>query len=163
MAYDLFDLTESVNRVGVERSWVDRVALAFGKHGDMEEWEGGFLLCGKQTNGAPLWAFVFGWCDTTGWGCQDGAYLRAFDSEPGLVEIAANYATQMSYDLRGVVAKATDWDWLPAATARDLDADSLAESLVRAGKAVEEVMLFILAQGDGDPADLNRWANGETS
>jgi hypothetical protein len=33
-------------------------------------------------------AYVSGWCDTTGWGCQDGARITRFAQEPELKTIA---------------------------------------------------------------------------
>lgn len=39
------------------------------------EWEGGFVV--KLENGKI--AHVTGWCDYTGWGCQDGASFELFD------------------------------------------------------------------------------------
>lgn len=46
------------------------------------EWSGGFVV--EMENGK--FAHVTGWCDYTGWGCQDGASHTIHDS---LSEIAA--------------------------------------------------------------------------
>jgi hypothetical protein len=44
------------------------VLKAWGKNGDYSEWEGGFVLLLEDKS----YAYITGWCDTTGWGCQDG-------------------------------------------------------------------------------------------
>lgn len=77
-------------------------------------WEGAFVL--KLADGG--YAFVFGWCDTTGWGCQDDAYLYRFADHPTPEQLRAAWADEMG--------------------ASDFPRD-----------------------GDQDPADLNRWVQGE--
>lgn len=61
-------------------------------------WTGGFLLAMKDGRGA----YISGWCDYTGWGCQDGASVAWSDTVP-------NYHT-----IDRVDASAGDWDEEPA-------------------------------------------------
>lgn len=87
MAYDLYDFTESMTQVDVNPGNVAACILGFGDSPEgYASWEGGFLLHMKA--GEP-YALVTGWCDTTGWGCQDGAQVDYFDHEPTLDEIRA--------------------------------------------------------------------------
>jgi hypothetical protein len=80
MSYDLYDFTESLRIAGVEPQRVAHVTLAFGESPEgYGSWEGGFVC---HTRSGKPWVFVFGWCDTTGWGCQDGAWVYEFDAEP---------------------------------------------------------------------------------
>ena len=53
---------------GFARADVTACLAAWGEAGDMAEWSGGFLLglTGERS------AYLTGWCDATGWGCQDG-------------------------------------------------------------------------------------------
>lgn len=83
MAYDLYDFTESLSVAGVPQQRIAHCEWAFGEQGDYAEWEGGFVCHARS--GKP-WVFVFGWCDTTGWGCQDGAYVAEFDARPSFDE-----------------------------------------------------------------------------
>ncbi len=50
------------------------------------EWSGGFVL--KLKNGK--YAYITGWNDYTGWGCQDGIEIRIADSFEGL-ELPEDY------------------------------------------------------------------------
>jgi hypothetical protein len=94
MGYDLYDFTESLAVAGVEQSRVEHCSLGFGWSPEgYGSWEGGFV-CHTRT-GKP-WLFVFGWCDTTGWGCQDGAYTAEFDREPTRDELRAAWADVLS-------------------------------------------------------------------
>jgi len=80
-AYTTYDFTESLDRVGIHREQIEHVIAAWGEHGSCAEWEGGFLLKLKDGRHAYIW----GWCDTTGWGCQDGAQVEYSDERPSLV------------------------------------------------------------------------------
>lgn len=93
MAYDLFDFTESLSVAGVPEQRVEHCSFAFGEQGCMAEWEGGFVC---HTRSGKPWIFVFGWCDTTGWGCQDAAWVVEFESEPTAEQIDAAWRAQMS-------------------------------------------------------------------
>jgi hypothetical protein len=80
MAYDIYDFTESVKQSKIVEKDIKHVKAAWGKNGDYSEWEGGFLLELKDGR----WMYLTGWCDTTGWGCQDGIEETYYDAEPKL-------------------------------------------------------------------------------
>lgn len=76
------DFEESLKQVKLEAPVV-KVIKAWGKadSGDDTDcchmdWSGGFLL--ELQNGR--FAYLSGWCDYTGWGCQDGAEVIHADS-----------------------------------------------------------------------------------
>jgi len=76
--YSLYDFTESLDRQGIK---ADQVEVVIGAHGtDEGGWEGGFVM--KMRDGG--YAYLSGWCDYTGWGCQDGAEIRYADTLPEL-------------------------------------------------------------------------------
>jgi hypothetical protein len=79
-----YDLTESLNKAGINPDYVDRVLYAWG-HGDegYAEWEGGFILSLKDGR----YVYVWGWCDTSGWGCQDGGGVIPFNHQPTIAEV----------------------------------------------------------------------------
>ena len=72
--YSLYDFTESLSQVRRElgTAKVVRVVKAWGEHGDYAEWRGGFVM--KLDDGR--YCYLEGWCDTSGWGCQDGVEIR---------------------------------------------------------------------------------------
>jgi hypothetical protein len=83
MSYTVYDFSETLARLdkeehGIDRSDVSRCLAAYGRSGDYSEWEGGFLL---ELIDARL-AWINGWCDTTGWGCQDGITVRVHPGPP---------------------------------------------------------------------------------
>jgi hypothetical protein len=92
VSYTTEDFGESLSRVDLDRTTIDRVVAAWGM-GDgqgrdaghnrwsdtsVTEWAGGFLM--RLRDGR--YAYLTGWCDYTGWGCQDGASLTYYDREP---------------------------------------------------------------------------------
>ena len=93
MSYTTYDFEESLKQT-IAASDVARVIAAWGKGDGMgedaghfrwseegaTEWSGGFLLALKDGR----FAYVTGWCDYTGWGCQDGAEIYYFNEEPGI-------------------------------------------------------------------------------
>lgn len=89
MSYTVYDFSESLDRLnavdhGFAREDVRGCLAAWGETGDMAEWEGGFLLLLRDGRAA----YLTGWCDTTGWGCQDGiqaAVVPAIDDAAGFV------------------------------------------------------------------------------
>lgn len=99
MSYATYDFTESLERVGISKADIERVLAAWGKGEGMgedaghyrwsedgvTEWSGGFLM--QLRDGR--FAYLTGWCDYTGWGCQDGAELHHFDAKPELSALAA--------------------------------------------------------------------------
>ncbi len=99
MSYTTEDFAESLERVDVERSSIASVIAAWGTGSGMgedaghyrwsndgaTEWSGGFLF--SLNDGR--FAYLTGWCDYTGWGCQDGADIYHFDARPTLDEVRA--------------------------------------------------------------------------
>ena len=114
MSYTTSDFSESLSRVGIEPVLVARVLAAWGG-GDgqgedsgkgwsdegVTDWTGGFLFQLKDGRVA----YVHGWCDYTGWGCQDGAAVVWYDAPPQLADVVApeDMSTQPH-----------DWDEEPA-------------------------------------------------
>lgn len=93
MSYDLYDFKESLNIAGIEPTRIEHCSLGFGDSPDgYGSWEGGFVC---HTRSGKPWVFVFGWCDTTGWGCQDGAYVVEYDHEPSEDEIREAWGTHL--------------------------------------------------------------------
>lgn len=94
MSYALMDFTESLSRVQVAAGDIEKVIAAWGmgnggepdyRHGETgTDWSGGFLMQLKDGR----FAYLTGWCDYTGWGCQDGAELTYYDTHPGLPVLA---------------------------------------------------------------------------
>jgi hypothetical protein len=78
-----YDFSESVAQAtGFDMGDIESAIAAWGQHGDDAEWTGGFLL--KLKDGR--FAYIEGWCDTTGWGCQDGVETTIFDQVPEQLE-----------------------------------------------------------------------------
>lgn len=94
-SYAVDDFTESLHGTGIEKKTIEHVIAAWGNvdtdgaccEGCGGEWTGGFLL--KLKNGQ--FAYVTGWCDYTGWGCQDGTDVSHFETEPTLETLYADY------------------------------------------------------------------------
>lgn len=81
MSYARSDFSESMDRATITPDKIDKVLAAWGESTEgYGEWSGGFLL--KLKDGR--FAYLTGWCDTTGWGCQDGASIDYFDKKPKL-------------------------------------------------------------------------------
>jgi hypothetical protein len=99
MSYATYDFTESLNRVALNANDIERVLAAWGKGDGMGEdaghykwtadgvsdWSGGFLMLLKDGR----YGYLTGWCDYTGWGCQDGAVLHEFSQRPTFAELKA--------------------------------------------------------------------------
>lgn len=100
MIYALADFTESLDRVSISREDIVEVEAAWGvSDGGYSEWSGGFLLRMRPDYPYP-WMYLTGWCDTTGWGCQDGAELTPLD--------------EISEDICEKLAPDATWDRFPA-------------------------------------------------
>jgi hypothetical protein len=83
MAYAVYDFSETLERLtaeehGFARADVVACLCAYGENGDMAEWNGGFVVALRDGRVAC----VTGWCDTTGWGCQDGVEAHLMPAEP---------------------------------------------------------------------------------
>lgn len=88
MSYTVNDFSESLSRSYIEPNKVAQVVAAWGwgngqgakdqkdkKFDDgygVSDWAGGFLL--KMVRGDHI--YLSGWCDYTGWGCQDGIEIE---------------------------------------------------------------------------------------
>lgn len=105
-SYDVYDLSESIGYVP-EGFVVARVVEAWGVSPEgYGSWTGGFLL--ESTDGR--WGYLTGWCDTSGWGCQDGVDWYPFQTRPTHAEmIAATKPEPWS-----TVPLDDDWDPEPA-------------------------------------------------
>lgn len=117
MSYTTYDFEESLSRVSIEPSSIEKVIRAWGK-GDGQgedaghyrwasdgasDWSGGFLF--KLRDGS--FVYVTGWCDYTGWGCQDGAQVYRFTEEPTVEQLKAASEYHSEPD-------AAEWDTEPA-------------------------------------------------
>lgn len=90
-----YDFTESVAQAdGFEMADIAKAIAAWGENGDYAEWFGGFLLHLK--NGR--FAYIEGWCNTTGWGCQDGVETWFFDAHPALTELQTTKPENVEWD-----------------------------------------------------------------
>lgn len=95
MTYTVDDLAESLQRVKLSAP-VETVLCAWGKSEEgYGEWSGGFVL--RLKNGE--FAVLTGWCDTTGWGCQDGAEVSVYPSEKEALAEAPLLADENPADL----------------------------------------------------------------
>lgn len=116
-AYTTYDFAETLKIVGIDPEQIEHVQLAWGvSHGSTDEpgteWSGGFLMRMKaKPDGPGGFAFVWGWNDYTGWGCQDGAEVRFLDGPAQISELTkmANW----KYEQPGKKGLA-DWDPDPA-------------------------------------------------
>lgn len=100
MSYTTYDFSETLSGSGIFREEVASVEAAWGRVGDGNEWEGGFVL--SMRDGRRL--YISGWCDYTGWGCQDGTTLVELGGDDQLPSNpASEYADPPS-----------DWDMAPA-------------------------------------------------
>lgn len=84
MTYASYDFEASLDRTQLTQADIETCIAAWGRAGDGSEWSGGFLM--KLKDGR--YAYLTGWCDYTGWGCQDGVELIFYDSMPGPEEMA---------------------------------------------------------------------------
>jgi hypothetical protein len=103
--YTIYDYTETLSRVGIDEHTVGRVLAAWGQQGVYAEWEGGFLLHLKDGQ----FAYIWGWCDTTGWGCQDGAEVEYYDTPPAL-EIKRGTPQHLGGYLEALSGDTSKWE-----------------------------------------------------
>lgn len=101
MSYTTSDFSESLERT-IPADQVAKVIAAWGSGDGMgtdaghyrwgadgaSDWSGGFLLRLKDGR----YAYITGWCDYTGWGCQDGAEVSYYDKRPKLSSLGAKPA-----------------------------------------------------------------------
>lgn len=117
--YAIADFAESIDRVGL-RSEPVRVVAAWGEATGMggyddddryygqTEWTGGFVVL--LADGG--FAYLTGWNDYSGWGCQDGANVAYFDAEPDLATLTQT--ADPDDDWRNQPVEAGFWDRDPA-------------------------------------------------
>lgn len=70
-SYTNYDFSETVNHVDspIKMEQVKEVLFAYGDSQEgYGQWAGGFIM--RLNDGRII--LITGWCDTSGWGCQDG-------------------------------------------------------------------------------------------
>lgn len=121
MSYATDDFTESLHRVDVKREDIARVVAAWGwgsgmgeNHGhhrwaedSASDWSGGFLC--EMKDGS--YVYITGWCDYTGWGCQDGAQVYRYTERPAFAQLAADVKLAGDYS---ETPNDSEWDIDPA-------------------------------------------------
>ena len=99
MSYTVDDFSETLDRMEHRQvRAVTTVVAAWGEAGDYSEWSGGFLLFTGHR-----YFYVTGWCDTTGWGCQDGIEVTEYWRKPDLKNLEKKH-----HD-----GECKEWDHLP--------------------------------------------------
>lgn len=84
MEYDTLD-HPGIAEAGIQWDEVQEVVHAWSLAQSTGQWDGDevkYVIVLKDGR----WAFIEGWCDYTGWGCQDGAMAYFASSEEELVE-----------------------------------------------------------------------------
>ncbi len=126
MSYATEDFAESFGRVPLTPSDVERVIAAWGEgngqgaeecpthmrwsENSPTDWSGGFLMLLKDGR----FAYLTGWCDYTGWGCQDGARVDFFDAEPDLSTLTRFHDPEWVNYQPDPAPPAAEWDIEPA-------------------------------------------------
>jgi len=133
MSYDLYDFTETIRLVDVDPESIESVTFAWGYSPEgFGSWEGGFVLRLHDSLDHPVGAkyiYVFGWCDTSGWGCQDGAGCAYFEISPSFTDCARAWEEEFGF----------------------YQGEDIPEKQIFDRKTV------IIENHDYDPADLNLW------
>lgn len=101
MGYTLNDFRETVDHYvsPIRKEQVVKVWAAWGNGPGGSEWDGGFLMKMKDKK----WVYVTGWCDYSGWGCQDGMTIEYFDRKPKIETLLSPWGE-----------KPGEWDIEPA-------------------------------------------------
>lgn len=119
MSYATYDFTESLERASIAPADIASVEAAWGSgnenvdgyrwhtEGGGTEWSGGFLL---RLN-AGGYIYLTGWCDYTGWGCQDGIAVYRFAERPTHEQMVQAVKDTNEYDNAPPEA---EWDIQPA-------------------------------------------------
>ena len=101
-AYDLYDFIESAKIAGVMEHAIEKALAGWGYSPEGGgSWNGGFLLKLKNDS----YAYIHGWCDYTGWGCQDGSEVHFFSEEPNKEALE-----KLSHEYFYAVEERIDWD-----------------------------------------------------
>lgn len=115
--YALDDFAETLERVTLPSPPIECLkAWGESEEGPGCEWSGGFVLRLRNDQ----FAYISGWCDYTGWGCQDGAYVTLADSLD-VLEFGQNHQQPKS---------PSSWDDSPADLQRWLNARMPAPSYI---------------------------------
>lgn len=115
MSFSTYDFKETLNGVGIDRSEVKKVVAAYGVTEESccddcgGEWSGGFLLLLRSGK----YVFMTGWCDYTGWGCQDGTERHDYDVKPDLATLDQGYGKKKEWEtsLPDLQKFLKDGDW----------------------------------------------------
>lgn len=123
-SYALEDFVETVAALtGGPTAWRDgpflrseptRVLAAWGDCPDREgwqlgDWEGGFVVVLADSTRC----YITGWCDYTGWGCQDGVGLEAVDPAVPLRDVLDSIAGRRLRE-KPWAGPRIEWDLEPA-------------------------------------------------
>jgi hypothetical protein len=105
MGFTVYDFDQSLDRVSMNPETISAVLAAWGENGWSSDWEGGFLMLLKDGR----FAYLSGWCDETGWGCQDGATVDYFTEWPDLQKLHEGpwdeHPTDLNRFLRGEISR----------------------------------------------------------
>jgi hypothetical protein len=113
VSFDLFDFKETLNITGHDPQCIESVRWGFGHSPEGGgSWEGGFVFRTdpRKDLSVMTWVFVFGWCDYTGWGCQDGAWSVEYNHPPSRQELEQAWKKEWYGDL----PPHEHWDFMPA-------------------------------------------------
>jgi hypothetical protein len=100
MSFSIYDFQETLKGESIERTDIKKIIEAYGVTEPAccddcgGEWAGGFLLHMKSGK----YIFVTGWCDYTGWGCQDGTQKTEFDTKPKLKDLSNGYGSTKEWE-----------------------------------------------------------------
>jgi hypothetical protein len=101
LMYCLNDFEESLKIARPESKPV-KVLLAWGQSSEgWQEWGGGFLMLLEDGR----YAYLTGWCDATGWGCQDGAEINYSNSPRGFADLSEDICDVEPADLNKWLAE----------------------------------------------------------
>lgn len=103
--YSLDDFTETLNVLGNKLAIV-KCIKAYGQSPEGGvSWEGGFVV--KLKDGR--YAHISGWCDYTGWGCQDGVNVD-YANKLSDLQLPTNIYDRNPVDLnRYLEGKINEW------------------------------------------------------
>lgn len=103
------DFEESLKKVRLEAKPI-KVLKAWGRAEEPDacchkDWSGGFVMQLENRR----FAYLTGWCDYTGWGCQDGADVVHADSLEALKLPEENWDTEPA-DLNRWLTEMVPWE-----------------------------------------------------
>lgn len=105
-SFTLDDAYYSIDRAGIRKDDIAECVAAWGDNSDgWASWTGGFLFRMKDNT----FAYLTGWCDTTGWGCQDGASVFTHERRPSIDVLRSQSGDATERELARM-----EWDEAPA-------------------------------------------------